>query len=380
MNEYNYFKHWLTRRRHHMPYKNILQLLHVDVLLLCGIFTLVFVGLLILYSAGNQNIDVIVRQLTRLAIALGVMLVLAQIPPSKYQLWAPWLFTFSITLLLTVLIVGHIGKGAQRWLDLWILRFQPSEMLKLTIPLMLAWYFHYQVSPPGKSKIMIALLIILVPAVLIAKQPDLGTALLVSAAGACVIVLAGIRWRHLIALLSLALIFAPALWHVMHDYQRERVLTFLNPERDPLGSGYHIIQSKIAIGSGGIYGKGWLNGTQSHLQFLPEHATDFIFAVAGEEFGLIGCIILLLIFLMIVARGLYISVQAQDTFTRLLAGSITLTFFIASFINMGMVMGILPVVGLPLPLVSYGGTSMVTMIASLGILMSIQTHRKLVAT
>lgn len=220
----------------------------------------------------------------------------------------------------------------------------------------------------------------IVPVLLIAKQPDLGTALLICASGAAVILLAGIRWQYLLGLLALLAMVAPVSWHIMHDYQRERVLTFLNPERDPLGSGYHIIQSKIAIGSGGLFGKGWLNGTQSHLQFLPEHATDFIFAVLGEEFGLIGGIILIILILVVTGRGLYISSQAQDTFSRLLAGSLTLTFFVSCFVNMGMVCGVLPVVGLPLPLVSYGGTSLVTMIASFGILMSIHTHRKLLSS
>lgn len=355
------------------------QRLHLDAPLVGGLLALVVVGLIILYSASGQDSTVIFRQLLRLAMAFGMMLMLAQIPPRRYQAWAPWLFLFGIVLLLGVMVMGQIGKGAQRWLDLGLLRFQPSEIMKLAVPMMLAWYFHPRVLPPSTRILLIASTIVIVPALLIAKQPDLGTALLIGGSGMCVILLAGISWRLVLKLIVLASAAAPVLWHFMHDYQRERVLTFLDPESDPLGSGYHIIQSKIAIGSGGIFGKGWLNGTQSHLQFLPEHATDFIFGVCSEEFGLMGNLLLVIIYLVIIGRGLYISTQAQDTFSRLLAGSISLMFFLSMFVNMGMVSGILPVVGVPLPLVSYGGTSMITVIASFGILMSIHTHRKLVS-
>lgn len=372
----NSFSIWWARQRRHQ--KSLWQILHLDPYLTWGLLALASLGLIILYSASNQDAMVLFRQVTRFAIAFLLLLTLAQIPPNKYQAWAPWLFTITLCLLLGVLLMGIIGKGAQRWLSVGILRFQPSELMKLIFPMMLAWYLHEKHLPPSKRELGVILLLLAIPVALIAKQPDLGTALLIACSGICVVFLAGIGWRIIALLFFMAASGAPILWHYMHAYQRERVLTFLNPERDPLGSGYHIIQSKIAIGSGGIIGKGWLHGTQSHLKFLPEHATDFIFGVCGEELGLLGGLLLLLIYTLITVRGLYISVHAQNTFSRLLAGGLTLTFFISAYINMGMVVGILPVVGLPLPLVSYGGTSMVTMIASFGILMSIHTHRKLI--
>jgi rod shape determining protein RodA len=307
------------------------------------------------------------------------MFILAQIPPNKYRFWAPWFFSTSLFLLLTVLIAGHIGKGAERWLNLGLFKFQPSELMKIAMPMMLAWYFTDKPLPPTKIQLLTAAALMSIPTILIAKQPDLGTALLIFASGCCVLLLAGISWRMIGSFFAISIATMPIVWHFMRDYQRERVLTFLNPARDPLGAGYHIIQSKIAIGSGGMFGKGWLQGSQSHLQFLPEHATDFIFAVCGEEFGLFGVMILLSIYLFIVARCLMIAANAQDTFTRLLAGSLGLTFFMSVFINVGMVTGVLPVVGLPLPLVSYGGTSVVTVLAAFGIIMSIQTHRNLVS-
>lgn len=375
------YKKWLNRlfyRQHH--HKNILTHLHLDGLLLFGLFTLCAVGLVILYSASNQSYDTVSAQFIRFVLAFGLMFILAQLHPNHYKRLAPWLYLFGVTLLLMVLGAGAISKGAQRWLSLGLFRFQPSEIMKLAVPLMLAWFLSERALPPTKQTLLLSCILIGIPAFLTAKQPDLGTALLIASAGIGVILLAGIEWRVLITVLVLTTAAAPFFWHHLHDYQRERVLTFLNPERDPLGSGYHIIQSKIAIGSGGLLGKGWLNGTQSHLQFLPEHATDFIFAVCGEEFGLAGGLILLSLYIFLIARGFYISIHAQDTFSRLLAGSISLTFFFSAFINMGMVSGILPVVGLPLPLVSYGGTSMITLIAGFGILMSIHTHRKLIST
>jgi rod shape determining protein RodA len=283
-------------------------------------------------------------------------------------------------LLIAVLIMGHTGKGAQRWLTLGFIRLQPSEIMKLAIPMVLAWHFHKIHLPLHMRTIFFAALIILIPVLLTAKQPDLSTATLLVIAGATTLFLAGLSWWIISSFIGLVSIGAPIIWYLMHDYQRQRVLTFLNPERDPLGAGYHIIQSKIAIGSGGLFGKGWLNGTQSHLHFLPEHSTDFIFAACGEEFGLMGSVILIVLFMMVVARGLYITINAQDTFCRLLAGSLTITFFVSFFVNMCMVTGILPVMGVPLPLISYGGSSMVTLMASFGILMSIQTHRKLLTT
>ena len=376
----NFSRHWSKYRSSQHPYRSLGQMLHLDWPLLIGLLILVGIGLVILYSASNQDLGAITRQGIRIGIAFLVMWILAQIPPTTYQVWAPWFFSFSLLLLLAVLALGVIGKGAQRWLNLWIFQFQPSELMKLAVPMMLAWYLHNKPLPPSFKNLLVLGAIILVPAILIAKQPDLGTALLIIGGGFGVIVLAGISSLFLVSIGALAVVAAPVLWHFMHQYQRDRVLTFLNPESDPLGSGYHIIQSKIAIGSGGIFGKGWLNGTQSHLQFLPEHATDFIFAVTGEEFGFIGGLILLIMYGFIVGRGLYISLHAQDTFSRLLAGGLSLMLFISAFVNMGMVTGILPVVGVPLPFVSYGGTSFVTLIASFGILMSIQTHRKLLGS
>ena len=283
-------------------------------------------------------------------------------------------------MLIAVLVFSEVGKGAQRWLDLGVIRFQPSEMVKLAVPLMIAWYLAEKRLPPTWQRLGVAALMIIVPVLLIAKQPDLGTSLLVASAGIFVLFLAGISWRLIGALMVTGAATAPIAWYLMRDYQRQRVLTFLDPEKDPLGAGYHIIQSKIAIGSGGLYGKGWLNGTQSQLDFLPERHTDFIFAVLSEEFGLIGVLLLLGVYLFIIARGLYIATRAQDTFTRLLAGSLTLVFFVYLFVNTGMVTGLLPVVGVPLPLVSYGGTSLVTLMAGFGILMSIHTHRRLLPT
>ncbi len=352
------------------------QALHIDLPLLLSLAALATIGLVVLYSAGNQDIDVVARQATRLAIAFLVMVVVAQIPPRYIKSWTPWLFGLGTILLVAVLYAGA-GKGAQRWLDLGVLRFQPSELMKIAVPMMVAWLFADAAFPPSKRRLLVAAILIAVPTILIAKQPDLGTALLIACAGGFVILLAGISWRLVASIGLLLLAATPLLWFVMHDYQRRRVLTFFNPENDPLGSGWHIVQSKIAIGSGGTYGKGWLNGTQSHLEFLPERSTDFIFAVLGEEFGLIGVLGLLLIYLIIVMRGLYIAVHGQGTFSRLLGGSLIMTFFITFFINVGMVTGLLPVVGLPLPMISYGGSSMVTMMAAFGILMSIHTHRKL---
>ncbi|WP_116300600.1 rod shape-determining protein RodA [Alkalilimnicola ehrlichii] len=352
--------------------------LHLDETLLGPLLILALAGLAVLYSAFDQNIDAINRQIIRLGIAFGVMLVLAQIPPTTLRRWAPWLFAVSVATLVAVLFIGVEGKGAKRWLDFGVFRFQPSEVMKIALPMMVAWYLSRYPLPPNWKQIAISLFIVLVPTALIIRQPDLGTSLLVAASGLFVLYLAGLRLRYMIGAAIAIVGSAPLLWYFgMHDYQRQRVLTFLNPERDPLGAGYHIIQSKIALGSGGTYGKGWLNGTQSHLEFLPERHTDFVFAVLGEEFGLFGVILLLLLYAFIIGRGLFIAVNAQDSFSRLLAGSLSLTFFVYIFVNAGMVSGLLPVVGLPLPLISYGGTSMVTLMAAFGILMSIHTHRRM---
>lgn len=365
---------------HNSHYRSFSQYIHIDVMLLSFIMLLCAAGLVILYSASSQNPYVIEFQLAHFLLAFSVMFIMAQIPPASLQRSAPFIYIIGLIMLIIVLIIGHIGNGAQRWLNLGIMHFQPTELMKLAIPLLLAWYYHQIQLPISFKSVAIALPIIFIPALLTAKQPDLGTAILLVIAGASVLFLAGISSRIIVSAITSLSICIPFVWYILHDYQRQRVLTFLNPERDPLGKGYHIIQSKIAIGSGGIFGKGWLNGTQSNLHFLPEHSTDFIFAVFGEEFGFVGSIILIMFYMLIVTRGLYITINAQDTFSRLLAGSITFTFFVSFIINMGMVTGILPVVGIPLPLISYGGSSMVTMMASFGILMSIQTHRKLVTT
>lgn len=356
---------------------NLLRRLHLDIPLLVGLGLIAGVSFLVLYSASGQDMQILVKQFARIGLAFVLMAALAHVDPQQFQRYSLALYTLGVILLIAVLIIGQMGKGAQRWLDLGVFRFQPSELLKITTPMMVAWYLSEHPLPPSGRSLFVAALIILVPALLIAKQPDLGTALLVISAGGAVIFFAGISWRILLALGFLAIAAMPVIWLFLHDYQRDRILTFLNPEADPMGRGYHIIQSKIAIGSGGIYGKGWLGSTQSQLDFLPESSTDFIFAVFAEEFGLFGCLGLLTLYLLVISRCLYIAAQAQGTYCRLLAGSFSFTFFVYVFVNVGMVIGLLPVVGVPLPLISYGGTSMVTLMAGFGILMSIHSHRKL---
>jgi rod shape determining protein RodA len=308
------------------------------------------------------------------------MLLLARINPNFLRRSTPWLYAAGCLLLLVVAAIGHVGMGAQRWLNLGLFRFQPSELMKLAVPMMCAWYLHERPLPPSWTALAAMGALILVPVALVAMQPDLGTAALIAIAGALVIVLAGLRVRVMAGLLALAAAAAWFGWSFMHDYQRKRVLTFLNPQTDPLGAGYHIIQSQIAIGSGGVFGKGWMNGSQAQLEFLPERSTDFIFAVIGEEFGLLGLLLLLLLYAFVVGRALYLATQTQDTFARLLAGSLALTFFVYVFINAGMVTGLLPVVGVPLPLVSYGGSSVVTLLAGFGILMALYSRRKLIGS
>lgn len=358
----------------------LLRKLCIDGPLLIALLLLAGAGLFVLYSAGGQQTDLVLRQLLRVGVALAALLVVAQIPPKYLRMWSPWLYLAGMIMLILVLVTGASGKGAQRWLDLGLFRFQPAEIMKLAVPMMAAWVLHSRRLPPDAKDLLKLLVIILLPTILIATQPDLGTALLICASGILLILLAGLSGRFILLAGGLAMGALPLLWHFMRDYQKQRVLTFLNPETDPLGSGYHIIQSKIAIGSGGVFGKGWLNGSQAHLEFLPERSTDFIFAVLGEEFGLLGLLSMLVVYLFVVSRGLYIAVHGQDTFCRLLAGSISLTFFIYVFVNAGMVTGLLPVVGIPLPLVSYGGTSMVTLMVGFGMLMSFQSHRKLLPT
>jgi len=351
--------------------------LHLDAPLLFALITVSALGLIVLYSAGGGDIALVERQLVRLGIAFTGMLLVAQLSPSMLRRLTPWLFVLGVLFLLAVLISGEISGGAQRWLNLYFVRFQPSEMMKLAVPMMVAWYLADTRLPPNRWQLLASATLIAVPMLMIAKQPDLGTALLIACSGFFVLFLAGLQWRLLAFFSVLLAATAPLLWHFMHDYQRQRVITFLSPESDPLGSGYHIIQSKIAIGSGGLLGKGWMNGTQSQLNFLPERSTDFIFAVLGEEFGFFGILTLFALYTAIVVRGIMITIQAQDTYTRLLAGSLSMTFCVYFIVNTGMVTGLLPVVGLPLPMISYGGTSIVTLMAGFGILMSIQTHRKL---
>ncbi|MDT0594517.1 rod shape-determining protein RodA [Glaciecola petra] len=360
--------------------QSLLERIHIDGFLLFALFSLMLTGLITIYSSGGQDWDLVNRQFVRLGLAIVIMFVLAQIPLMAYRRVSIYFYSAGILLLVAVLIVGVTGKGAQRWLDLGIFRFQPSEIMKLAMPMMIAWFISRKGIPASLSNIFIGFLLVCLPTILIAKQPDLGTSLLVASSGVFVLFLAGMTWRLIGVISIMAGAFAPIMWFfLMKEYQKQRVITFLNPESDPLGAGYHIIQSKIAIGSGGIDGKGWLQGTQSQLEFLPERHTDFIFSVFSEEFGLLGVTGLLIIYLCIVLRGLYIANRAQDTFSKLLAGSITLTFFVYVFVNMGMVSGLLPVVGVPLPLISYGGTSMVTLMAGFGILMAISTQKRLLS-
>ena len=371
--------HTSVWRAQHSPLSiRAVQFLNLDPVLFGLLLALSAVGLVGLYSSGQGDVDLALRQVVRLGIAFMAMLLLAQLKPDTLRRWTPWLYAGGIILLIAVAVIGTSGKGAQRWLSLGVVRIQPSEALKLGLPLMLSWYFHSRPLPPRLGHLLVSALIIAVPVGLIARQPDLGTSLMIAASGVFVIFLGGLSWRLIGSLLALIAAAAPLVWTQMREYQQQRVLTFLNPESDPLGSGYHIIQSKIAIGSGGTYGKGWLQGTQSSLDFLPERSTDFIFAAFSEEFGLIGAAVLFCLYFGILARGLYIARNAQSTFNRLLAGSLSLTFFLYLVVNVGMVTGLLPVVGVPLPLVSYGGTSMVTLMAGFGMLMAIHSQRNLV--
>jgi len=353
---------------------------HIDWPLLTGVLLLCGLSLVLLYSAGGENLSMLARQALRIGAALAAMLVIAQIPPPALMRWSAHLFAAGLVLLCVVLLVGVTGKGAQRWLDLGVLRFQPAEVMKLAVPMAVAWLLSRQTLPPRWRDLMLACSLIVVPAVLIAMQPDLGTAIMITASGLWVIFLAGVGWRLIAAVAVIGASAAPVLWFFyLHDYQRQRILTLFDPWADPLGAGYHIIQSTIAVGSGGLFGKGWLNGSQSQLEFIPERATDFIFAVYAEEFGFLGVLALLAVYLFIVVRGLMIANAAKNSYSRLLAGALSLTMFFYVFVNIGMVSGVLPVVGVPLPLVSYGGTSMVTLMAGFGIIMSIQTHQRLMA-
>ncbi|MCL6416706.1 rod shape-determining protein RodA [Aestuariirhabdus sp. Z084] len=350
--------------------------LRLDPILLGLLLLLTGTGLLVLYSAGGQNLSLVGRQAVYIAVGLAGMIVIANIPPRIFERWSPWVYLLGVGLLVAVLLSGTGAKGAQRWLALPGFRFQPSELMKLVMPMVVAWYLSRRVLPPSFRHLLIAMGLIFLPVLLIAKQPDLGTSLLIAASGLFVLFLAGLQWRVIFGAVLAALPFAWGMWQfLMRDYQKQRVLTFLNPESDPWGAGWNIIQSKVAIGSGGIYGKGWFGGTQSQLDFLPESHTDFIIAVFAEEFGLVGVLLLLALYVAIIGRGLFIAMNAQTLFGKLLAGSITLTFFVYVFVNIGMVSGLLPVVGVPLPLVSRGGTSVVTLLAGFGVLMSVHSHR-----
>jgi rod shape determining protein RodA len=369
------------REQFHSPslVERVLEKLHIDIPLFLCLFFISLLSFVILYSAGNQEIDLLIRQAFRVGLAFLLMTVLAHIDPYQFKRYSALLFGIGIALLIGVFIMGHTGKGATRWLDLGFFRFQPSEMAKITTPMVIAWYLADHTLPPKPMQLLIAGILILIPTLLIAKQPDLGTAILVASSGAAVLFFAGLSWRFIMGVMASLSALTPILWHYfLLDFQRARIITLLNPEADPLGRGYHIIQSKIAIGSGGVYGKGWMGSKQSELEFLPESSTDFIFAVFAEEFGLFGCLGLITLYLLVIGRCLYIASQAQDTYSRLLAGSLAFTFFVYVFVNIGMVIGILPVVGVPLPMISYGGTSIVTLLAGFGILMSIQTHKKFI--
>lgn len=359
----------------------LLQRLHIDGVLLVLLLLLACGSLFILYSAGGKNIDLLLKQASSFGIGMAAMFVIAQLEPRFMARWVPLGYLIVVGLLVAVDFVGYTAMGATRWISIpGVIRFQPSEFMKIIMPMTIAWYLSARALPPSIKHTLISLAMIVVPFVLILKQPDLGTSLLVLVSGAFVLFIAGLRWRWIAGAIAALVPIAVGMWYfVLHNYQKQRVHTFLDPESDPLGTGWNIIQSKAAIGSGGVFGKGWLLGTQSHLDFLPESHTDFIIAVLAEEFGLVGVCLLLLVYLLLIARGLMITVQAQTLFGKLLAGSLTMTFFVYVFINIGMVSGLLPVVGVPLPFISFGGTSLVTLLSGFGILMSVHTHRKWIA-
>ena len=355
-------------------------MLHLDPVLLLGLGLLLLAGLIVLYSATDGSWGRMFSQLLNILVALACMWLVANIPLHYLMRTALPMYAFGMVLLICVALFGEISHGARRWLNIGVATIQPSELMKIAVPLMMAWYFEKNEATLKLRNYFVATLLLLVPVALIARQPDLGTAVLISASGFYVLFLAGLSWRVMGVLFVSALASAPFLWSMLHDYQKHRIMMLFDPSQDALGKGYHTIQGMIAVGSGGVLGKGYLNGTQTHLDFLPERATDFIFAVFSEEFGLLGNLILLGMFLFVIGRGFIITANASTYFTRLMAGSITLTFFTYAFVNMGMVSGILPVVGVPLPLISYGGTSMVTLLLGFGMLMSIHTHKTLVKT
>ena len=351
----------------------------IDSMLFGCALAIVGVGLVTLFSAADQSVARLTSQAMSLAFAIVLMWTFANIAPQTLARTAVPLYVVAVAMLIGVAMFGVVVNGSRRWLNLGVARFQPSELMKIALPLMLAWYFQKFEGRIGWRDFVFAAILIVVPVYLIKRQPDLGTALLIGASGFYVLFLAGLSWKVIVGLFGLGAAVGPMVWSHLHDYQRERILTFLDPSRDPLGAGYHSTQASIALGSGGIVGKGWLNGTQTHLDFLPERHTDFIFAVFGEEFGLIGNAVLLLLYMLLIGRAMVITAHASSLFARLLSGAITLMFFTYAFVNMAMVSGILPVVGVPLPLVSYGGTALISLFIGLGILMSVQANRKLVA-
>lgn len=368
-----------TRRPFTALIKRALRWLCLDATLTFALLALELIGLLVLYSASNQSLAMVGRQFLHFLFAFICMVLFAKIPPERYQEIIPWLYGISILALLYVAFFGLVNKGGQRWINLAVIRFQPSEVMKLAMPMMLAWYLREKELPLTFNTILVCFVIIGIPIVLILRQPDLGTAVLVGLTAILVLLLAGIErkvfWSGILANIAML----PITWHLLYPYQKMRILIFLSPERDPLGHGYNIIQSKIALGSGGFWGQGWLSGSQSHLKFLPESTTDFAIVVFGEEFGFIGYLLLFLLIAIVVGRSLYISMHAQTTFSRLLSGSLVLSFFGACFVNLGMVSSLLPVVGVPFPFISYGGSAMLIFMLSFGIIMSVNSHRKLIS-
>lgn len=369
-----------SRQSHHFGQQNertIWQNIHIDPWLTVLLLLICCIGLTILYSASTQDVDMVIRQIISFGVAFTVMFIIAQVPPSLYRTFTPVFYVLGLILLVLVDIIGEVRMGAQRWINLpGFGSVQPSEFMKLGMPMMCAWFLSKRELPPSLSSVLITLGIIVVPVLLIAKEPDLGTSLLVAASGFFVLFLAGLSWWMISVALALAIPLVTFAWYfLLHDYQRTRVLTLFNPEDDVQGAGWNIIQSKTAIGSGGLSGKGYLDGTQSQLHFLPEGHTDFIIAAFSEEFGLFGVMILMLIYACLLIRALYIAFTHPDIYSRLLAGAIAMSFFVYVFVNIGMVGGILPVVGVPLPFVSYGGTAIVTLMGGFGLLMSIHTHK-----
>jgi rod shape determining protein RodA len=360
------------------PSEGLQQRLHIDFPLFLAFMAIFMISLTTIYSASNGSIDAVVNQGIKILISISAMAVVAQFSPLSYARVGPWLYFLCLVLLILVLVIGETRNGATRWLNIGITSFQPSELMKIAMPLMIARYIAKGALPPDISSVALSITIVLIPSYLIMQEPDLGTSILIAFSGLVVIFLSGLKKRYLAVAFTLFLAYLPFMWSSIHPFQKKRVLSFLNPESDPLGSGYHLIQSKIAIGSGGLFGKGWLNSTQGQLDFLPERTTDFIFAILAEEFGFLGVSLLIGIYLFIIGRGIMIAINAQDLFSRLLASSISLTFFVYVFVNIAMTTGLLPVVGVPLPLISSGGTSMVTIMVGLGMLISVQTHRRLV--